>query len=347
MNTKLSAKEKMQLMGNLGTMLAAGIPILETVESLLEEAKSGTKKVLTTLRDDLKAGTLVHQSFARFPNSFDKVTINLIKAAEEAGTLEVTLHDIKDNTQREIEFSDKIKSALSYPAFVSVVFIGVILMMLIVVMPKVSRVFTRLKMELPFATKALIFASDTLLNHTLEVLIVLGVIGTGFYLMYRFQRQVLMSLLFSLPLISNLVKQIDITRFSRNMYLLLNSGLPIVTALELAEDVVAKPELRHLLQEARKMVVGGKRLSEGLAAKKGVFPGMVVKLIEVGERSGSLTQSMKDISEALDYEVTKNLKNATALLEPLMLVAVGLAVGGIMLAIIGPIYSLISDVQVR
>lgn len=344
---KLSAKEKIQLLSNLGTMLAAGIPILECINSLLEESKNDTKKILTTVKDDLQAGQVLHQSFSKFPRTFDMVTVNLIKAAEKAGTLETALKDIKEGIQKEMEFADKIKSALMYPVFVLFVFIGVMLMMLIVVIPRISRVFTRLKADLPLPTKAMIFASDILIHQWQWVLVVLGLTAVVFALLIRYQRQLFVSALTSLPYVSGLVKQIDTTRFARSMYLLLNSGLPIVSALELSQEVMTKKEMRKLVENARKMVMDGKRFSEGLRSKQKHMSGMTVKLIEVGERSGTLTQSMKDVSNSLDYEVTRNLQTATALLEPIMLVFVAVIVGGMMMSIIGPIYGLISNVQIR
>lgn len=345
-SVKISAKEKIQLFGNLGTMLAAGVPILEAVTSLLEEAKNNTKTILITLKEDLEAGQVIHNSFEKFPRSFDKVTVNLIKAAEKAGTLETALKDIQEGIRKEMEFADKIRSALMYPIFVIFVFIGVMLMMLIVVIPRISKVFTRLNADLPIATKLMIYASDFLIYQWHWALTGVGIITVVIALLLRYQRDALLSIIFSLPLISGLIRQIDTTRFARSMYLLLNSGLPIVTALELAEDVMSKKEMRKLIENARIMVVSGNRFADGLKTKQKLMSGMTIKLIEVGEKTGTLNKSMKDISDSLDYEVTKDLETATGLLEPIMLVFVGLVVGGMMMSIIGPIYGLISDVQI-
>jgi type IV pilus assembly protein PilC len=346
-STKISEKEKMQLMGNLSTMLKAGIPILETVDSLLEDSKGNLKKVLETMRTDLKSGTRIHQTFAKYPRSFNKVTINLIKAAEEAGTLEVALRDVREGIQREMEFSDKVRSALMYPMFVLLIFLGVMIMMLVFVMPRISQVFSRLTSELPLATRLLIGASNFLLGNTLLVVGAIVLFIIGFMIFYRYKKSLVVNFIFSMPYISGLVRQIDLTRFARSMTLLLGSGLPIITALELAEDVVVKRDLHNLLENARKQVSTGKRFSEGLVNNRKLVPGIVSKLIEVGEETGSLDVSMKEVTEMMDYDVTKNLQAATALLEPIMLVFVGLSVGAMMMAIIGPIYGLISNVGAR
>ncbi|MFH0773458.1 MAG: type II secretion system F family protein, partial [bacterium] len=179
----ISNSEKIELIMNLSTMVAAGISILSSVESLLEDAKGNQKIVLQTLNDHIFQGKRVYTAFAEFPLIFDKVTVNIVKAAEESGTLDVILRDIKDNIRKEMEFNDKLKSALMYPVLVVFVFIGVLLMILIVVIPKISVVFLRLKVALPLPTRVLMFASDIIMNQTIPfVLISMAIIGGIIYL---------------------------------------------------------------------------------------------------------------------------------------------------------------------
>ncbi len=345
--TRMSNKEKVQMFGSLSTMLRAGIPILQALTTLAEEAKHNQKKILDVMIADLQGGIMVNESFSKFPNTFNKVTVNLIKAAEEAGTLEIALKDAKDSLQKEMEFEDKVKSALTYPAFVMMIFVGVMIMMLVFVMPRISQVFSRLKMELPITTKIMIGSSNFLMKHTIEVVVGTVVIVALLVTLYKLKRSFFTGLLSALPGISGLMSLINLTRFARSMTLLLGSGIPIVGALELSEDVITQPDLKKLLHQAREKVAGGKRFSEGLASHRKIIPGIVIKLIEVGEQTGTLHESMKDITEMLDYEVTKKLHSTTTLLEPVMLVFVALAVGGMMLSIIGPMYGLISNVTGR
>ncbi len=346
-NISLSGSEKIGLVSNLSTMLNAGIPILEAVNSLLEDAKGSPKKILEILRDDLIEGQQVHVTLAKFPRAFDSVTVNLIKASEEAGTLMTILKDLKDSIRKEMEFTDKIKAALTYPVLIMFVFVGVLLMMLIVVIPKISTVFSRLRVELPLPTKILIFMSNTLLNNTVPLMIGLVIFVGIFLYIYRTHRHWIVDPLLSLPIVSQLILEIDLTRFSHNLYLLLNSGLPLVNALELAQEVVTKKEIKTLIMRTKEMVSSGKKLSEGFRTGKGKIPSIMIKLIEVGDKTGTLDKSMQDISEYLDYEVTSTLKTITVILEPVMLVLVGLTVGGMMLAIIAPIYGLIGQVGGR
>lgn len=341
---KLSSSEKIALISNLSTMLSAGIPILDAVSNLLEDAKGNQKKVLDTLRDDLTQGHQVNYTLSRFPNVFDKVTVNVVKASEAAGTLDVTLKDLRENLRKQNEFSDKIKSALLYPIFIISVFVLVLLINLVFVIPRVAQVFKSLRVPLPLPTQVLIFISDLMVKNTLPFLFVVGAIVLILIYLFTQRRYMILNVLFSLPLVSDLVKLIDVTQFSRSLYLLLNSGLSIVSALELTEDIAMRTKTRKVIEESKNMILGGKTFSEGLRTGKGYFPTIMIKLIETGEKTGTLDKSLSDISEYFDYEVTNKLKTLTALLEPIMLVLVGIVVGAMMIAIIAPIYSLISQV---
>lgn len=343
----LSTSEKISFVSNLTTMLTAGISILEVIDSLLEDAKGKHKNFLEIIREDIVQGNHLYYSFSKFPRIFDKVTINLIKAAEEAGTLEITLKDLRDNIKKEVEFSDKIKSALIYPILITVVFIGVLLMILVVVVPKISIVFLRLRVNLPLPTKILIYTSDFLLHNTLYIIITLSLLFALAVFIYKRNRSILFTPFYSLPILSNLIKEIDLTRFSRSLSLLLNSGVPIIYALELTKNVVIRKETSRVIAHSIELVMAGKKLSEGFKDAKSSIPIIMIKLIEVGEKSGALEKSMQDVSEYLDYQVSNTLKTFTALLEPVMLVVIGVMVGGMMLAIIAPIYSLIGQVGMR
>jgi len=343
----ISGNEKLGLISNLATMLSAGIPIIETVDSMLQDAKGNQKIILETLRADLMQGQHVSQSFVKFPRVFDKVTANIIQASEEAGTLDVTLKDLKDAIKKQMEFNDRVKSALIYPSFILIVFLGVMLLMLTFVVPRISSVFARLRVELPLPTQILISASNILVESPVQtVLIMLFVIGLIVFL-YKRYTQLFVSLLLSLPYISTLATEIDLTKFTRSLYLLLYAGIPITAALELTEDVVKKKDVLKAIQIAKETVLSGRKISEGFKSQKSVFPALIIKIIEAGERSGTLDKSMQDASEYLDYEVSTKLKTATTFIEPLMLLLVGVMVGGMMLAIIAPIYGLIGTVGGR
>jgi len=341
----ISGQEKLNLFINLGTMLRAGIPLLETVDSLLEDTKGKLKIILLTLREDVSAGKTISSSFARFPRAFDAVTVSVLRAAEESGTLDTSLKDIQTNIKKEIEFNDKVQSALLYPAAIVAVFLVVIMVILIFVIPKIAVVFTGLKVVIPLPTKILIFVSNLLTGQWYFVLIALIIFSIGIIILYHKKKRWLVDRVLSLPGISKMARDIDLARFSRSLALLLNVGIPITTALSLASDTVMKRDVALAITKCKDMVTAGKRLSEGFKNAKKIFPKIMIKITEAGEQSGTLGEQLQYISEHLDYQVTNNLRTFTTLLEPIMLVIIGIVIGGIMLSIIGPIYSLISQIS--
>ena len=342
-NLTLPNAEKLGLFSNLSTMVNAGLTLAEAVDSLLEDSIGNLRLVLTGIQVEITQGKPLHAALSKYPRIFDPVTVAIIKAAEESGTIDVVLKDVKNTVKKDIEFSNKIRSALTYPAVIIVVFLGVLILLLTFVIPKISEVFLRLRVDLPLPTRILMALSNLILHYTVPTIIVLvGCIGLLIFL-YKKQRVFFVNTFLNLPYISSIARQIDLTRFSRSMYLLLISAIPLYSALELTQAVAMKREIRDAILRAREYVGGGKRLTDGLRGQKAI-PSLMVKIIEVGERSGSLDTSMEDLSEYFDYQVTTTLQYLMTLLEPIILVLVGIIVGGMMMAIIAPIYNLIGQV---
>jgi type II secretory pathway component PulF len=329
----------------MATMLAAGISLLDSIESLQEESKGGMKKVMSALHDDISQGKKISESFAQFPDAFDPVTINLIEAAEEAGTLDTTLADLTVTIKKEIEFADKIKSAMMYPMFVVVVFFAIMGVILTVVIPKIAKVFLQLRVDLPLPTRILIFLSDFLMNNTLLFGLAIVAIVATVVILLKTQKKRFLQFLFLLPGLNTLARDMDITRFSRSLSLLLYSGIPILNALDLAQQVIVKKDILQVIQQSREVVAAGKKLSESFRENSKVLPGIMVRITQAGEKTGTLAKSMADLAEYFDSQVSGRVKVLTTLLEPVMLVGIAGLVGGMMLAIIAPIYSLIGQIS--
>jgi len=342
--TKLKGTEKLELVGSLATMIGSGISILEVVKSLQEDALGGQKVVLNEMVSDLTQGKRLYVTLAKFPKVFDRVSVNVIRASEEAGTLDVALRDLRATLQKDMEFNDKIRSALTYPFFIIVVFFGILTMILVFVIPKISTVFLQLNVPLPVPTRIMLFLSDLVVKQTQWFLTGLGLFVATIYYILRFHRQAVLEVLYRMPLVKTLIMQIDVTNFARNLSVLLASGLPITQALELVTEVVIRSRTKTLLTVTKGMVLAGRPLSEGFRSDPTALSSIVIKLVEAGEKTGSLDHSLQEIAEYFDYKVTYTLKTLTALLEPLMLVLVAVVVGGMMLAIIAPVYGLISQI---
>lgn len=348
MNLTLSSQERLELISNLGTMTSAGIPILEVVDSGLKDAKGNPKKILEKLREDLKEGKTIADSFANSPDAFDPITVSLIKTAEQSGTLDITLKDIVVSLKKEMEFSDKIKAALAYPGLVVVVFMGVLLLILGFVIPRIATVFTRLNVPLPLPTKILIFFSNILLQSTVWVVLVAILASALIIFLYKTQKKELINFFYSLPLLSQLALEIDFARFTHSLSLLLEAGIPINEALELCTHVVARHDIESLIKHSQVSIAAGKKLSDSFAEdKKHLIPETMMRITESGEKSGTLGKSMQDLSDYFETRVDNALKTVTTLLEPILLVVIGIFVGGLMLSIVSPIYQLIGEIKGR
>ncbi len=345
MSIRLKATEKLTIITNLATTLGAGIPLLESVESLRESATGNAKKIIVQLLADLNEGRTIADSLARWPAAFDPVTVNLLRASEGAGNLVPTLKNLSVSIKKDIEFIDKVTAAAVYPTLVVGLFVGVLILILTFVIPRIATVFSRLSVALPLPTRILIIISNFLLAHYIAIIVAIGVLVFLMSALFITKKRWLVSILFRLPLISRLAVQVDLTRFTRSLSLLLNSGIPITAALELGEHVVAKQSVARVIATARGLVESGKQLSAGFKNNPKIIPPMMVRIIEAGEASGTLEQTSLDLAQHFDDQVSKTLKKLTALLEPVMLIVVGIFVGAIMLAIIAPIYGLIGQIR--
>ena len=294
----------------------------------------------------MNQGQTISQSFSRFPKAFDPITVNLIKAAEEAGTLETILKDLVKTIKKDIDFINKVKSALTYPILVVIILFLVLVINLFFVIPRIAQVFSRLHVPTPLPTKILIATSKLVVDNTLLSIASLIAFLLLMFIIVKTQKAIFLGILGIIPPVNKLLTEIDLTRFTRSLALLLKSGIPITDSLKLTQNVVNKRKIEKIIAHASQEVAAGRKLSDGLKDNK-IIPNFMIRVTQAGEISGTLEQSMQELSEQFDDRVTQRVKNLTVLLEPLLLLIVGILVGAIMLAIIAPIYNLISNIKSR
>lgn len=343
----LSANEKLTLISELATLLSSGIPISDAIASLQLGSKGNVKKLLEVLAEDVNEGHSISDSFQKFPRVFDPVTISLLRAGEKSGNLEVTLKDIKSNISKDIEFNSKIAAALAYPTTIFVVFGAVLLLIMTFVIPRIAKVFANLRINLPLPTKILISVSGLVMNYYPYIILGIVVLIILIAILLKYQRRGILNIFFTLPIVSGIVIKIDLARFTRNLSILLKSGIPIVEALELSEKIVNKSDMYKMIIYSKDTITKGGTFSEGLIKFNYIIPSTMIKIIQAGEKSGKLESSLNELSEYFDIKVTNSLKTATTLIEPILLVVIGVLVGGVMLAIISPIYGLIGQIGGR
>lgn len=340
--TGVKAKEVAMATRQLSALLKAGVPLTEGLSVLVEQFDPGAlSQVLSQVRDRVNAGSSLAQAFAEYPRIFSNIYVSMVRAGENAGSLELVLSKLAEMSEKRIKLINKVRAAMTYPVFMIVVGCSVIVFVLSYVLPGITKLFLEMNMNLPWVTRVLIGTSQ-FFSHYLGW-IVLGVFGAlvGHQLWRRTPKGRLIWDRFKLrcPTFGKIITVFSIARFSRTLGVLLASGVNIVEALELSEKVIDNQVIVHIVEKARHSVSSGRSLSESLAKDK-VFPPITLHMIAAGERTGALEDELLDMADTLESEVEEQLNVLTTLLEPLMIIVLGTVVGFIVLAILLPIFDI-------
>jgi type IV pilus assembly protein PilC len=344
----ISVTEKAAFCRFMGTMLRAGLPISEAIDIIKEETENKKlKKILFDISFHIRKGSTLNYVLSKYQSEFDSIFITIVKAGEESGTLDKSFDYLSKQLTSSHELSQKVKGSLMYPIVIVAAMLVNAVILITFVLPKMSKVFLQLNVDLPTATKLLLtfgnFLGD---NLALSLGVMFILITTGFLILYiRSTRALVINLLSRLPVISKIMNQIDVARFARTLSTLLRSGVAITSALEVANDVLKQPEMKKLAGQFSSGVSKGRSLSEILEQKKGVFPAVMVQTIKAGEKTGSLEEVLEEMAIFYESEVDYSLKRATALLEPLLMLFIGLGVGAMAVMMITPIYSIIGGLD--
>jgi type II secretory pathway component PulF len=347
-NHKLPQDEKLAIVEGLSIMLAAGVPIIEAIESLSEDVyKKNTKEVLDGLAREISSGKSLAEAMSSFPDSFDLVFINIVKAGEASGKLDKVLAELTLNIKASIDTSNNIKSALFYPVLVLVTLVGVSFYMFSYALPRIANVFLDLQINLPayssFVLKSSLFFQKYSL-YIAAVTIILLLVAIRALMIPRIKRR-FFTLLAKIPTIKALVRFMDLSRFTNTTALLLSSGLPIIEVLEISKNVVVSQKLSTDIGYLTDSLTQGLNLAEAMKKRSESFPALLRRVVGVGEETGNLDKALADISGHYEKKFTDIVKNLTVLLEPVLLVVIGIVVGIVLLSIIAPIYQLIGQIN--
>lgn len=346
---RVSSSEKMFFTKHLMVMLKSGIPIADILETLTTQAKSGTfRNILQQVSDDVAKGQSFEKSLSKHPKVFDLFYLSLIRVGEESGTLEESMGYLAELLERESELRKKIQSAMLYPTLILSA-TGVIgLGLAFFVLPQITEMFEGLAVELPLTTKILISIAGITRDYGLIILpgLFLTLTAAGFVIRSRRVKPYFDALILKLPIFGYFMTSIIMSSLSRNLGIMLRSGLSITTALETVttatQNAVYKRDLEEITEEVKKGKSIEKALQEGGHKE---FPPFVSRMIGVGERSGNLEENLIYLGEYFETEVDTIAKNMTTLLEPVLLIFIGLVVGFFALSVITPIYKLTGSIR--
>lgn len=324
------------------TLVRAKIPVVEALAALTDQVDNETLRlVIAEVRQKVTAGAALADALAEHPKIFSNIYSNMVGAGEASGTLEVVLLRLADFTESQMKLRSKIKGAMTYPAIMG--FFGFVMMnvIFIFVIPKIAKIFVSMKKELPLQTKICIGISNFMQSYWW--LVIVAMVGSW----VLFQRYIHTkngefrwhALLLKLPIVGILVKMINVSRFCSTLATLLNSGVPILTALTIVKNLIGNVHMRDAIEKARMSVSEGASLTGPLIAS-GHFPPLVTHMVRLGEKSGELEPMLKIVSENYEDQVESRISGLTSILEPIMMVGLGLAVGFIVFSVIVPMMSL-------
>ena len=326
----------------LSSLLSAGIPLVESIGTLAEQVeKEKLRLVLREVREKVNEGSNLADALGAYPKVFSSLYVNMVRAGEQAGALDQVLERLADHTEAAVDLRSKVSSALTYPALMMVIAVGVIAFLMIYVIPKLTRLFRDRDMELPAITRAVMWVSDSLQSYwwLMGIVLVLGAIG--FFRWYRTEpgRLKMDQILLKVPVLGSMLRMVAISRFASTLSTLMVSGVPVLSAMRIVSNIVSNVVLKKVVDEAEEAVREGEPMNKPLM-RSGQFPPMVVHMIAVGEKTGDLPKMLERISISYESQVKRRLETLTSLLEPLMIVGMGSIVFVIALAVLLPMMNI-------
>ena len=342
--TGVKAKEILIFCKQFATMLRAGLPVLNTLNMLDEQTKApNMKKIIVTIRKDLEAGNALSKCFSNHPKIFDTVVVNLIKAGEASGKLDTFLQKIVISLEKREKIKSQIKSALFYPGVLLSVAILVTIFMLIKVVPVFVTMYEGMGVEVPGSTAAIMSASDFMRSASggglSLVIIIVSIIGLRYLIKTNYKiRKGWHQFTLKIPVFGNLIQKSILAKVSLVMGNLSQAGVDLLESIDIAKSVTSNTVVIEALENVKKGVFSGETLTK-LFAKEKIFPTTFSQLISVGEQTGSLDEMFGSVASYYEEEFDTAVANLASLIEPIMIVFMGITIGGLMIAMYAPIFN--------
>ena len=338
----VSHKEVVMLSRQIATLFGAQVSALRVFQLLGSEVENeALGDILKTVVADLQGGTPIHKALAKHPKVFGSFYTNMVAAGEESGRLSETFAYLADYLERNYELSSKAKNALIYPSFVIATFIAVMILMLTYIIPKIGVILTESGQELPTYTKIVLGASGFLVNYGIFILVLLIIlIGLAvWYLRKPEGKELYNHLVIDMPYVGNLYRKISLSRFSDNMNTMLSAGIPMVRALEVTASVMGNATYEEILLKVVDKVKAGTALSDALSDHPKYIPPILSQMVKVGEETGKIGEILQTLSVFYTREVNNAVDTLVGLIEPAMIVMLGLGVGTLLASVLLPIYN--------
>lgn len=341
---KVKEKELTVFTRQLATMMDAGLALVQCLDTLASQQENKQfKKTLTEVREDVEGGSTFAAALKRHPTVFNSLYANMVEAGEAGGLLDTILNRLAVYIEKAMTLRRKVKGALIYPSTIVTVAIGVVIFLLIFVIPTFVKLFEGAKVELPLPTRIVMELSRLVQTYILAVLgfLVAGIVGLRFIYRTETGRRTVDRLFLRIPVFGPLFRKVAVAKFTRTLGTLIASGVPILDGLDITAKTAGNKVVEEAIMKTRVSITEGKTIADPLKTS-GVFPPMVVQMISVGEQAGALDSMLEKIADFYDAEVDQAVANLTALIEPMLMVFLGVVVGGMIVAMYLPIFKLVT-----
>ena len=346
--SKVKIAELIIITNNLSGMLKAGLSLFRALSVLQKQTKKEVlSQILLSLSTEINSGGTLSSGLAKFPDVFSKLFVSMTRAGEESGNLAGALTDIGTNLEKSNSLTKKIKGALIYPGVILCAMIVIGILMFAFVVPTLSGTFKELGVALPPTTQFIVFLGNFFSNNLiLSFVIVVGVFLSVFFLFRaKFMERYIDFAVLHLPVIGNITKELNTARTARTMSSLLLSGVSITRAVEITEDVVQNVYYKKVLDESKVAVERGAPFSQAFSAHTELYPIMMSEMIEVGEETGKLSDMLLQIALFYEEEIENKTKNLSTVIEPVLMIFIGAAVGFFAISMISPLYSVLNNIK--
>lgn len=348
LSNRITIRDKVVFTRQLSTLIAAGLPLSQSLNTLVNQTPNKRLRgIVQELIVSVEGGRSLHESFSKHPEVFDKLFLALIAAGEASGTLDEALQRIAAQQEKDAAITGKIRGALTYPVIVLLVIFGVLAFMLITVVPQVEKLYKDLHQTLPLITQIIVSISQFVITFWWLILILVGV---GIYLLVQYfhtesGQKTLDTVKLNAPLFKGLFSRLYMARFTRTGETLLNSGVSMLDMLAISKDAVNNSIIAEEIDNAAQKVRGGKDLSAALTVEEHI-PELVSQMISIGEKSGRIDEMMGKTAKIYEEELDEEVNALSTAIEPVLMVVLALVAGGMVAAILLPIYSLVNATQV-
>jgi type IV pilus assembly protein PilC len=341
-------KDKMVFARNLSVMISSGLPISRGVKNLsLQTENKRLKKILLDIHESLEKGTTLSDGLKEYPNIFSDLFVSMVKVGETGGTLDESLDIVATQLEKDHDLIGKVRGAMMYPAVILVAMFGIGILMITFILPKLTGVFKDMNATLPPLTRFVIAISDFIRNHAVITIIIF--VTLIFFLKIFWSSKAgkkFFGLLFiKIPVIKNIIIKVNCGRFSRIYSSLLKSGVSVIDALKICSDTLGNYFYKKAIEDSIEKVQKGVALSVIIASYPKIFPPLVSQMMEVGEETGKIEVVLLKLAEFYEEEVTQITKNMSSIIEPVLMLLIGSAVGVFAVSMLQPMYSLIENIK--